>query len=205
MVDKEVPLLAGGMLVDPVLLEERPVRPCARGECRSECCGEGVWVFLSEKQAILLHAAAIAPHLAPERRDPAAWFDGLAEPETDHPAGGTTDGTAVIPDPAHPSRESCVFLRPDARCGLQVAAIEDGDHPWRYKPYWCILHPLVFDRHVLTMADDSSVARAGGHCSRPDPESVRPLYRTYEPEARLALGDAGFDELDALAGRRRAE
>jgi hypothetical protein len=157
-----------------------------------------VYVFSEEVAGILESQGRIKPHLSPDRRDASGWFDGVVIEETDHPAGGTAQSTIVMPDETHPAGQSCVFLRPDRACALQSATRPDGRH---FKPFWCALHPLVFDAGVLTMADDSPVAVAGGHCSRPDPESDLPLYRVYEAETRLALGDACYEALDALAGR----
>jgi len=194
-------IVVNGIRVDPVLLEVRHNRRCALGECEADCCTSGVYVFTHEKADILAHQELIKSHLTPERRDAGAWFDGVEIVETDHPDGGTAEGTGVLPDPTHPTGAACVFLRPDRRCALQVASVAAGEHEWRFKPLWCAMHPLVFDEGVLTLAEESEVFRQGGTCSRPDPDSRKPLYRVYEAEARLALGDAGYEELDALATR----
>lgn len=193
------PVVAGGTPVDQVLLEVRRTRGCGFGECDAMCCINGVYVFTEEVDDLLEHQELIKPHLSPGRRDVSTWFDGIVITETDHPAGGTAQGTVVMPDETHPAGQSCVFLRPDRACGLQVAGRAAGEDDWRFKPLWCAMHPLVFDEGVLTVADDNPVSLAGGHCSRPDPESDVPLYRVYEAEARLALGDAGFEALDVIA------
>ena len=133
-------LVVNQTLVDPVLLDVRPVRRCALDECDSMCCVSGVYVFSDEVDDIAVHEEIIKPHLAPERRD-VPWFDGAVILEEDHPHGGTAQGTMVEVDATHPAGRSCVFLRPD--------------------------------RH-----------------------------RVYEAEARLALGDAGYRELERIAAER---
>lgn len=44
--------------------------------------------------------------------------------------------------PEHFPNTNCVFLLDDARCALQSLAVEEGKHPWHYKPLTCWLHPL---------------------------------------------------------------
>lgn len=199
--DDDTVLIIGGTKVDPVLLESRAISRCELEECQAACCTEGVYIFRSETDDIRRHAGLIQPHVRPEHRDPETWFDGEVIEETDHPMGGTAEGSAVFPDSTHPAGRSCVFLRPDKRCALQAAGIAEGEHPWRFKPFWCALHPLEFDAGVLTFAEDNAVFRSGGSCSRPQPVSV-PIFRLYQEEVTLALGLAGFAELEAIAAAR---
>ncbi len=184
--------------VDRVLLEKRPIGRCVMEQCQASCCTAGVWVFSTEVVDIRRHTDLIRPHLSPERRDPAGWFDGVVQNEPDHPLGGTAEGTVVLPDATHPAGRSCVFLRQDRQCALQAAGLAAGEHPWRFKPFWCALHPLEFDAGVLQLADSNPVFQSGGSCSRPQPDPV-PVYRLFEDEVTLALGPAGFAELDAIA------
>ena len=192
-------IMIQGTKVDPVLLEPRSIGRCVLDECHAACCTEGVYVFSSEVSDVRRHADLIGPHLEPGRRDPAGWFDGETIEETDHPLGGTAEGTVVYPDGTHPAGRSCVFLRSDKRCGLQVAGVAAGEHPWRFKPFWCALHPLEFDCGVLTLAEDSAVYQSGGSCNRPQPGHAIPIFRLFEEEVTLALGTAGFAELEAIA------
>ncbi len=95
-------LIVNGMAVDARLLEARPMRHCRVEECQAHCCGGGVSISTQQAEDILAHAELIQPYLPPDRRDPLRWFDGVLEPEYDHPAGGTLTNTTVVADPTHP-------------------------------------------------------------------------------------------------------
>lgn len=195
MFDPSTEWLINGIRVDRTLAEARPIRRCALAECQSHCCTGGVYINVREAEDILAHAALIQPHLAPERQDPAQWFDGAVEPDDDHPAGGQVMGTRVWPDPTHPVGEGCVFLRPDRLCALQAAGIAAGEHPWRFKPFYCALHPLVYDEHCLVLSEGSEMYLDGGSCNRPSLEAPVPLYLLFDAELELALGPAGYQAL----------
>lgn len=57
--------------------------------------------------------------------------------------------------PEHFSRTRCVFLDDHHRCHWQLRAVEEGKHPWFYKPTSCWMHPLILrnkgGRPVLTL------------------------------------------------------
>ena len=193
------PLLVNGIHVDPTLLTARPLRRCYWGECDSHCCGGGVYISTAQAALVLDNQELIKPHLPEARRDPTRWFDNDHTPDTDHPGGGDTISTAVLDDPTHPSGTCCIFLLPDRRCALQSAAIAGGEDPWHFKPFYCALHPLVFDRHVLRLADESEMYLEGGSCNRADDTVNIPLYQLFDVEVKLALGEAGYAELERLA------
>jgi hypothetical protein len=195
-------LTANGMKVDTQLLQARPIRRCLPGECQSHCCGWGVDLNVKEAEDILAHAELVQPHLPPERRDPALWFDDTNHAEYDHPDGGRLTGTSVVDDATHPTGHNCLFLRADRKCALQVAGIAAGEHPWRYKPFYCASHPLTFDHKKVTLDDTNPLYLKGGSCHRPTADGATvPVYQLFEPEMRLLLGDDGYAELDALARR----
>lgn len=200
--DDSEPLMIAGRAVDPALLEARAMRRCQVEVCQSYCCSGGVWIHTRQVDDILAHQALIIPHLPPDRQDPAAWFDGSLEPDTDYPEAGSCTGTAVVTDPTHPAGQTCVFLLPDRRCALQAAAMARGDHPWRFKPFYCCLHPLVLDDSVLALAEGGEMYQEGGRCSVDDPEHVIPLFQLFDVETRLVLGDEGYAALEALAQSR---
>lgn len=196
----ETPLLViNGIQVDPQLLTARPLRRCFFGECDSHCCGGGVYISTEQAAAILDNQELVKPHLPIDRRDPAGWFDHALVPDTDHPAGGQTMSTNVLDDPSHPSGSCCVFLLPDRRCALQSASIAAGEDPWHFKPFYCALHPLVFDKHILRLAEESEMYVEGGSCNRADANAHIPLYQLFDVEVKLALGEAGYAELERLA------
>jgi hypothetical protein len=55
--------------------------------------------------------------------------------------------TTVLDDPEHYGGSACIFLMGDYCCALQAAGEAAGLHPWRFKPFFCILHPLDLDEH----------------------------------------------------------
>jgi hypothetical protein len=197
-------LIIDGLAVDAGLLEARPVRRCAIDECQAHCCTGGVYIDVRQAEDVLAHRHLVQPHLAEARRDPALWFDGSSEPDGDHPDGGTVTGTTVLPDPTHPAGEACVFLRPDRKCALQVAGLAAGEHPWRFKPFYCAFHPLVYVDKRIVLSEDSELYLEGGSCNRPDPDELVPLYELFDLELKLALGEAGYAELERQARARRA-
>jgi hypothetical protein len=196
------PLKVNGFAVHPGLLEARPIRRCNLDECQAHCCGWGVSIQTKQVDDILAHQELIKPHLPPDRREAAKWFDGELEPEEDHPAGGMVNSTSVVEDPTHPTGHNCVFLRPDRKCALQVAGIAAGEHPWRFKPFYCALHPITFDTHVIQLDQENELYVEGGSCNRPDPGHVIPLYQLFDVEMKLAIGEEGYAELEALARAR---
>jgi hypothetical protein len=198
----ETDLLINGHRIDRGLLEVRPMRRCRVEECQSHCCTGGVYISVRQTEDILAHQRLIQPHLPADRRDPALWFDGAIESDDDHPNGGPVMGTRVLPDASHPVGEGCVFLRPDRKCALQAAGIAAGEHPWRFKPFYCALHPLVYDQHRVMLGEASEMYLDGGHCSRPEPDQAIPLYRLFDWELKLVLGDEGYAQLCARAENR---
>lgn len=195
-------LVINHLRVDADLLQRREVRRCNLSECQSACCSGGVYITVREADDILAHAEIIQPFLPESRRNPEIWFDDSREPDDDHPTGEVCTGTSVIEDLTHPAGQTCIFLRPDRLCALQKASIETGEHPWRYKPYYCALHPLVWDEKVLVLAEGSEVYLEGGSCNRPAPGEPIQLVDLFDDELRLALGNDGYAELRDVAQQR---
>ena len=190
-----------GFAIARGLLAAREVRRCELSECQGHCCGWGVSISLAQAQEILAHHQLFQPHLPPERQAPEGWFDWEVEIESDHPAGGMLVSTAVVLDPTHPTGHNCVFLRPDRKCALQVASMAAGEHPWRYKPFYCALHPITFSNHVIMLDEDNPLYIKGGSCQRPNPGRPIPLYRLFAAELTLALGEEGYAELERVAAQ----
>ena len=104
------PLMINGRAVHPDLLEARPQERCRIEECQSYCCNGGVWIHVTQVDDILAHQAEIIPYMPLDRRDPAAWFDGIVEPDNDYPEAGDCMSTNVVQDPTHPAGQTCIFL-----------------------------------------------------------------------------------------------
>ncbi|RPJ42157.1 MAG: DUF3109 family protein [Chloroflexi bacterium] len=180
--------------INPRLLKSEPMRRCALGECRAACCLHGVWIDRVEAQDILANADKINPHMEPENRDPGDWFDGREEPD-EHAISGWAVHSTVLPDPEHYGETACIFLRRDHLCALQVASNAHGYHPWRFKPFYCILHPLDLDEEGrITLDETGLMLDEPASCLRPADHPV-PLIETFEPELRYLLGEIAYQKL----------
>jgi hypothetical protein len=180
--------------INPRLLCSEPMRRCALGECRAACCLYGVWIDRIEAREILANSALIAEYMEVENRDPGDWFDEQEEADERATSGWTVHST-VLPDPQHYGETACIFLRKDHLCALQVAAQVNGMHPWRFKPFYCILHPLDLDEQGRITLDDTQLMLAEpGSCLRPADHPI-PLVETFEPELRYLLSEAAYQRL----------
>jgi hypothetical protein len=153
-----------------------------------------VWIDRLEAKEIRANAELIAPHMEPENRDPGDWFDEREEPDENALSGWTVHST-VVPDLQHYGETACIFLRKDYLCALQVAANANGMHPWHFKPFYCILHPLdLDDKGRITLDRTELMLDEPGSCLRPA-ESPLPLIETFEPELRYLLGEKSYQQL----------
>ncbi len=188
--------------VHPRLLESEPLQRCKLNECKAACCLYGVWLDAGEAADILAHADLIQPHMPEGRRDPSDWFDDRQEEDEFLPSGQVVH-SAVLPSAWHYGGSACGFLRPDYKCALQVAGQAAGLHPWRFKPFYCILHPLDLDEEGrITLDTASALLEEEGSCLRPAPKRI-PLLLTFEEELRYLLGDETYRAL--LAERPQEE
>ncbi len=170
-----------GMELNPRLLHSEAMRRCRLDECRAACCLYGVWVGVDEAAQILARAADILPHMPETAADPQAWFTGPSEPDPYAP-GGRVIHSRVVDAPEHYGGTACVFLRADHKCALQVAAEALGLHPWRFKPLYCILHPLDLDEQGrITLDTRAALLAEPASCLRPAEEEI-PLQETFAPE-----------------------
>ena len=156
---------AAPVVLGESLFRATRLRRCRLDECRGACCLHGVWVDPLERDDILRYAAAILSFLPEGRQDPAAWFLETREEEKSFPSGYVVP-SAVRPNPAHYGGTECIFLRPDSLCALQAAAAAAGEHPWRWKPFHCIIHPIATEGGALTLASDEELLAEAGGCFR---------------------------------------
>lgn len=180
--------------INPRLLAAEPMRRCTLGECKAACCLYGVWIDRLEAQEIQRNAALIAPYLEEEYRDPRDWFDGREETDESAPSGQVLHST-VVPDDAHYGATACIFLRRDHLCALQGAATQQGLHPWRWKPFYCILHPLDLDEQGrITLDETALLLDEEGSCLRPANAPI-PLLETFADELRYLLGESAYQRI----------
>lgn len=199
--DESESLTINGKRVSRRLLESRPVQHCQLADCQAYCCSGGVWIDVGQAAEIIAQAERIKPHLPEDRRDELHWFDGYVDRDEDYPTGYGM-GTRTVPDSTHPAGKTCVFLRPDRKCGLQAAAMAVGLHPWTWKPFYCCLHPITMTDGHVDLDDDNEVYVEGGSCQRPAGESI-PLYVLFKDEMTLVLGASGYEALCRLAESSR--
>lgn len=180
--------------VNPRLLMREPLQRCGWPQCQAACCAYGVWLDEAEWRDILAHVNLILPYLPIDRRDPVRWVDGRCEEDPFVPSGRVVH-TRVYPDPTHYAGSACVFLRSDYKCALQVAGEAAGYHPWRFKPFYCILHPLDLDEEGrITLDEAALLAEEAASCLR-WAEKAQPLLDLFAEELRYLLGDAAYEAL----------
>lgn len=167
---------------------------CTLGECCAACCLYGVWLDREEADELIQYAEMISPHLKPSYRDPSMWLDTLIE-EDPHTPTGQVVHARVVEDPDHYGGTACIFLRDDHKCGLQVAGEQNGFHPWRFKPFYCILHPLdLGEKGEITLDRTEALLQEPASCLRPASQPV-PLLETFAPELEYLLGKERFSAL----------
>jgi hypothetical protein len=146
---------------------------CDWPACGAACCYGGAWVDEAEAVDIRRHSALILPHMPEGAQDPRDWFDDRREPDS-HSLTGLVTHTRVVEAPGHYMGTACAFLRPDHKCALQLAGVAAGLGPWRFKPFYCILHPLDLDVHGrITLDDEAALAAESGSCLRPSTAPAR--------------------------------
>jgi hypothetical protein len=175
------------------------MKRCCLDECRAACCLHGVWVDVREAKDIQENAHLIMLHMPPGREDSVLWFDERRESDPHSPSGHVLHST-VLEMPHHYGGTACVFLGEDHKCALQVAADAAGLHPWRFKPFYCILHPLDLDSEGrITLDATSDLLAEPASCLR-SAESPIPLVDTFGTELRYLLGERGYKELRQVSG-----
>ena len=191
--------------INPRLLQKEPLRRCRLEECRAACCLHGVWIDSAEWQDIRQQASLIIPHMPSGWDDPDLWLDERTDADP-FARSGQVVHSRVLPDVTHYGKTACIFLRDDHRCALQVAGDINGLHPWRFKPFYCVLHPLDMDEHGrITLDETELLLDEPGSCLRQAKGEI-PLIETFEPELRYFLGDEGYNILmDGADSRLKRE
>jgi len=186
-----------GYEIHPRLLLSEPMQRCKLHSCRAACCLYGVWIDKFEADVILQNADTIQGEMREAWRDPTGWFDDRKE-EDEHSRSGIVFHSRVIDLSSHYGGSACIFLRQDHKCALQTAAHKKGLHPWKWKPFYCVLHPLFLDeKGRITLDDTDLLLDEAGSCLRPSKIKI-PLLTTFEEELRYFLGDEEFERQRSL-------
>ena len=100
--------------------------------------------------------------------------------------------TRVLSSPDHYGVTACVFLRRDHKCALQVAGERAGFHPWRFKPFYCVLHPLDLDDDGrITLDETVALLEEPASCLRASEQAVS-LLEIFAQELRYLMGDEEY-------------
>jgi hypothetical protein len=186
--------------VNPRMLASEPIQRCCLDDCHGACCVFGVWVDEREKNEILANAALILPHMPLTGQEPADWFADM-ESKDERIIHKKVIHTGVETVPDHYGGTACTFWRDDGKCALQVAAVSNNLHPWRFKPYYCILHPLDLDeKGRITLDAVEEMVDEPGSCVRRHSAPV-PLSTTFEPELKYLLGEKAYSTFCSLTNK----
>lgn len=189
--------------VNPRMLDSEPLQRCCLKDCVGACCVFGVWVDPREVQDILSNSKLILPHMAEGAKNPGEWFVPVEDRDPRSPSGRVIH-TAVEPAPWHYGETACVFCREDGKCALQLAAVDNNLHPWRFKPFYCILHPIDLDEEGrFTLDTLEAVLEEKGSCLRSAARPI-PLIETFAEELAYLLGEKGFNALQEIAAGQGA-
>jgi hypothetical protein len=170
------------------LQKSERIERCDWPNCRAACCIYGAWVDKFHAEDILRNAQQIIPYMDPNHQSPDSWFDGQEEPD-DHALSGIVVHTTIIPNPYHYGGTSCIFLREDFKCALQVAAEKNEQHIWRFKPFYCVLHPLDLDEQGrITLDEIDLMVKEPTSCLRRALDDI-PLQDTFQQELEYLLGN----------------
>ena len=187
--------------VNPRMFDSEPLRRCSLEECTGACCVFGVWVDPREVEDILNHSSLIMPFMTESTRNPGEWFAPVEDVDKHSPSGKVIH-TAVEPAPWHYGETACIFCQQDGKCALQLAAVANNLHPWRFKPFYCILHPIdLDDQGRFTLDETHELLNEPGSCLRKADHPI-PIMETFEPELKYFLGEKGFQAMQQEAHSR---
>ncbi len=152
--------------------------------CNGECCYYGVYTDKAEHEKILSLKDKLIPLMdETQSKNVVDWFE---EPEPDDDFdSGIAVGTEVI-------NGKCTFLDKNGLCVIQSLAINEGKHPWDYKPLYCYLFPITIFEKTLTL-DDDHINRLK-QCNRSN-ENGANIIDACKDELIRFLGVEGYAQL----------
>jgi hypothetical protein len=129
-------------LIDLKALRAKFPASCNLKKCKGRCCRDGVGIDTEEMKIILSNKELFIPLLEKHKRNPSLWFEEQSD-DSDFPSGTSVDTTV--------KDGGCIFLEKSSGCVLETVALRAGLHRWTYKPFYCILYPLVYINGRLTL------------------------------------------------------
>jgi len=167
---------------------ERPLPLCDLARCRATCCHDGVVLSPEEAELIVDGVETLEDGSVKTQTVPAAAHE-LAEKF-----------------PKHFAKTRCVFLDDQHRCFWQLKSVNEGKHPWFYKPVSCWMHPvlvkIVNGRPLLTVVSADADSKKFASCTPCGTlgEGGTPARETLKAELEMLTLISGRDflrELDA--------
>ncbi|MEJ6582072.1 MAG: DUF3109 family protein [Akkermansiaceae bacterium] len=164
---------------------ERGLSVCDLASCRATCCHDGA--ILSDEEADVLRGLD-------DREGIEALANGQKKTRTIR-----VGGDELAEDfPDHFPKTRCVYLDEQHRCYWQLRSVEEGRHPWFYKPTSCWMHPVLLtqrDRRpfltILSPEDDVAGFASNTPCG---------MAATCSKPARLSMA-AELKMLESISGR----
>lgn len=180
------------------MFQKEPLQRCVLHQCHGVCCTYGVWIDLKEKQEILDNFGIVDGCMDPGSGGFDDWFE--EEQETDpFTESGKVVHSKLVSRKFPYQRKTCIFLRSDHKCALQVASAKMGKHPWFLKPFYCILHPMDINQEgEITLDDTGIILEEPKSCLRRSQEWKAPI-EIFEEELRYLLGDLKYQTYMDLA------
>lgn len=179
------PLVCNGLTIAPELFTRGypPGRgPCS---CSSDCCRQGVYTDVRERERILANSPMILPCMdETQPQDPRTWFEPEEYEDPDFPSGRCV-GTAVV-------NSKCAFLDKSGRCSIQVATTREGIGRWALKPLYCILYPIEISDGVVNFDPMLQEERS---CCTISPSFEIPLFEACSDELEYLLGTGGMQAI----------
>ena len=179
--------------ISPRMFLRESLQRCKLPDCHGACCAYGVWVDLQEKEVIDEFGEIILSCMDPTEYKLRDWF--LSDIEDDsYTHRGRVMHTRLVDRIMPFKRTTCIFLRTDHKCALQVASEKLGRHPWFLKPFYCVLHPLdLNDNSQITLDQTNILLEEEKSCLRFSEKLNAPI-EIFEDELRYLLGDQVFQK-----------
>ena len=194
--------MTDSLTISPRMFNSEKLQRCKLHECHGACCTFGVWIDLLEKERIGEFSEIVQSCMDPSTFDRGNWY--LSEIEEDSfTLSGKVIHTRVVKRNRPFKRQTCIFLRSDHKCALQVASEKLGKHPWFLKPFYCVLHPLdLNDNGQVTLDQTKIILDEEKSCLRYSERLNTPI-EIFEDELRYLWGDSTYQESERSAKQTR--